>query len=38
MQHMISGFIDKCMLGGHDLNRILLSHDGEYANILVEVL
>ena len=35
----ITGFdLDKCMLGGHDLNRILLSHDGEYANILVEVL
>ena len=33
----IMGFdLDKCSLGGHDLNMILLSHSGEYANIRVE--
>lgn len=33
----ITGFdLDKCTLGGHDLNMILLNHFGEYANIRVE--
>lgn len=33
----ITGFdLAKCKLGGHDLNQILLSHKGEYANIEVE--
>ena len=33
----ITGFdLDKCRLGGHDMNQILLSHAGEYANIRVE--
>lgn len=33
----ITGFdLDQCSLGGHDLNMILLSHSGEYANIRVE--
>ncbi len=35
----ITGFdLDKCQLGGHDMNQILLSHSGEYANIRVECL
>lgn len=35
----ITGYdLDKCRLGGHDLNSILLSHKGEYANIRVECL
>lgn len=35
----ITGFdLDKCNLGGHNLNQILLSHIGEYANIEVECL
>ena len=33
----ITGFdLDKCRLGGHDLNQILLRHTGEYANIRIE--
>lgn len=33
----ITGFdLDKCRLGGHDLNQILLSHTGEFANIRIE--
>lgn len=33
----ITGYdLDKCTLGGHDINQILLSHIGEYANIRVE--
>lgn len=33
----ITGFdLDKCTLGGHNLNEILLSHSGEYVNIKVE--
>ncbi len=33
----ITGFdLDKCRLGGHDMNQILLSYAGEYANIRVE--
>lgn len=33
----ITGFdLDKCSLGGHDMNQILLSHTGEYANIRIE--
>lgn len=35
----ITGFdLETCRLGGHDLNQILLSHTGEYANIEVECL
>lgn len=35
----ITGFdLEKCRLGGHDLNQILLSHIGEYANIEVECI
>lgn len=35
----ITGFeLDKCKLGDHDLNQILISHKGEYANIEVECL
>lgn len=35
----IIGFdLDECRLGGHDMNQILLSHKGEYANIRVECL
>lgn len=38
-EYTITGFnLDNCTLGGHNLNRILLSHEGKYANILVEVL
>ena len=29
--------LDKCRIGGHDINQILLEHIGEYANIRVEV-
>lgn len=33
----ITGYdLDQCQLGGHNLNTILLSHIGEYANIVVE--
>lgn len=33
----ITGYdLEKCTLGGHDINQILLSHIGEYANIRVE--
>lgn len=35
----ITGFdLDKCSLGGHDMNQILLSHKGKYANIRIECL
>lgn len=35
----ITGFdLDKCSLGGHDMNEILVSHKGEYVNIRVECL
>lgn len=34
----ITGFdLDTCTLGGHDMNSILLSHTGEFANIRVEI-
>ena len=35
----ITGYdLDKCKLGGHDMNRILLSHSNEFANIRIECL
>lgn len=34
----ITGYnLEECELGGHDLNEILLAHEGEYVNICVEV-
>lgn len=33
----ITGYdLNKCHLGGHDINSILLSHKGEYVNITIE--
>lgn len=35
----IDGYdLEKCSLGGHDLNEILLYHKGRYANIYIECL
>ena len=29
--------LEECRIGGHDINKILLEHIGEYANIRIEV-
>lgn len=35
----ITGFdLDRCQLGGHNINSILISHKDEYVNICVECL
>lgn len=34
----ITGYdLEECHLGGHNLNDILLEHEGEYVNICVEI-
>lgn len=36
-EYTITGYdLERCILGGHDINWILLSHIGKYVNIRVE--